>query len=164
MGRKKKIKEPVSTAVSESVGSPIDLAEYSAPAPVEPAPIVDASKIMDGEPMNINTGEPEKKEKRKYTKRQKDDDMEMPFIDGEMLLLFIDLIIPAIITLTNNWVTNEKMSPDDLMLTEKQKTQMKKLADKVAEKIDLNMHPLLGLTIGIGGIYTMNFLAAKNKK
>jgi len=137
--------------------------EYSKPA--ETDPLIDININNGGDPPSF-ADNGEVKQKRKYTKRQRsiDTDNPVPFVDGEMLLMFLDLLIPMGITMANNWTTGEKMTPDDLMLTEKQKSQLKKLADKVAEKIDINLNPVFALLVGMGTIYTGNFLAAKNKK
>lgn len=165
MGRKKKIEPdsftPVLDDIKEVISPVIDLGdEYSQPA--EEKPLVDIN--FDGNIPFAETSTDGTKKRRPYKKRNTDPDNPIPFIDGDMLLMFLDLIIPMGITMSNNWVTGEKMSPDDLMLTEKQKSQLKKLADKVADKIDINVNPILALTLGMGTIYTGNFIAAKNKK
>ncbi len=166
MGRKKKINNE-SSDDTLTIGKPLDLSEYSTPAPVEDKPLpvdVDLSKV--NESLNGNPfvdGEPQK-EKRKYKKRNQSEDSQGDLlIDGETLIMFIDLVIPMIISFVNNKVTDSKISPDDLMLTEKQKLQAKKLADKVASKIDINVNPVWGLIAMLGGMYTYKVIELKNK-
>lgn len=154
---------PVLDDVKEVISPIIDLGgEYSKPA--EETPFVDINFDTETPPSFAEASTEGNRKRRPYKKRNTDPDNPVPFIDGEILLMFLDLIIPMGITMSNNWVTGEKMSPDDLMLTEKQKSQLKKLADKVANKIDINVNPILALTLGMGTIYTGNFIAAKNKK
>ncbi len=144
----------------------IDLgASYSEPSAENTHPIIDVSQLRDGdEPfLGINEGE-QKKTRKPYTKRKKEDSGELPMIDGEMLLMFIDILIPMIITTASNQITGTKVSPDDISLTEKQKGQMKRLADKCAERIDINVNPFLGLIVGVGGIYAMNYMNATKEK
>ena len=155
---------PIVEQVADVVSPILDLGnDYAKPAAPENS-LVNVSMDLGSSPF-AETATEDKKKRKPYTKRQKntDPDNPVPFIDGEMLLMFLDLIIPMGITISNNWVTGEKMSPDDLMLTDKQKSQLKKLADKVADKIDINVNPILALTLGMGTIYTGNFIAAKNK-
>jgi hypothetical protein len=166
--KRKEVSNNVESADNEiSIAPTIDLSlGYSEPAKEIDSPLIDVSQIKDGdEPfLGITPGGDEPRQKRKYKKRDKPEDGELPMIDGEMLLMFIDIIIPMIITTASNQLTGTKVSPDDISLTEKQKSQMKKLADKCAERIDINVNPFLGLLVGVGGIYTMNYMNATKTK
>lgn len=144
------------------LGLAIDL-DYSTPPPVEePSPV----KVDTSDPL-INTGvtdtpsdEPKKRGRKPGSKNRTTPEGE-PLIDGETLLLFIDIIIPMLISTAHKTFTGTAMSPDDLMLTEKQKSQLKVFADKVCEKIDVNVNPFAGLFVGLAGIYAMNYVNAK---
>jgi hypothetical protein len=166
MPRKKRAR-PVETPVSsEPVFNVLDLGDtFSEPAPEVTAPVLDTPTIEFKSPSAETSTEDKPGEKRKYTRRtKKTDENGEPLIDGEMLLTLIDLIIPMIITTSHNMFSGEKpISPDDLMLTEKQKLSMQRFADKVAERIDINANPYAVLFIGLGGIYTVNYLKEKNK-
>jgi len=105
--------------------------------------------------------------KRAYTKRKKKDGDEDgdPIIDGEMLVEFIDIFIPALISMIhNNFVKDGvKISPDELDATEKQKAKMIKFANRVAEKLNMDVNPFVGLAVTMVGCYGMKYFQAKNK-
>jgi len=158
MGRVKKIKPDDS--ITESIGTPVDLSSYSAPAPVESD--TDEFKVniyptMEGDPL---PGEKKKRGRKAGTKNKSEGD---PLIDGEMLVMFIDIIMPLAIAATNNMVSKDKISPDDLLLTEKMKDKMKVFADKCAETINLSMNPWVGLFVLSAGAYGYKVMELKNK-
>ena len=158
MGRVKKIK-PVETT-SESIGTPVDLSSYSAPAPVEDDK-VEFDVSVNPDPSVSPLPEEKKKRGRKAgTKNKTEGD---PLIDGEMLVMFIDIIMPLAIAATNNMVSKDKISPDDLLLTEKMKDKMKVFADKCAETINLSMNPWVGLFVLSAGAYGYKVMELKNK-
>jgi hypothetical protein len=161
MPRRKKDK----IADSDPVINVLDVGDgFSEPAP-PPSPVIDAPTVEIKDAPPISDDAP--KGKRPYTKRTKKIDEEgNPLIDGEMLLLLVDVIVPMIIAMGHNMFSDSSkaISPDNLMLTEKQKESMKRFADKAAERIDINAHPVAVLLIGLGGIYTMNYLNEKGKK
>lgn len=113
-------------------------------------------------PTDQPTGENGERTKRRYTRRSKD--AEVPLIDGEMLMLFTDLVVPTAIVAAHNMVSSKEkqMSPDDVMLTNKQEEKMKRFSEKAAERINLNISPVWGFALGMGAIYTGNYI--KNKK
>ena len=158
--REKKIEPKVETDLSSY------LSEGFSDAPViEPK---QETKPVEGVVNIFPTMEPNptEKEKRSYTKRKKKDDEDGdPIIDGEMLVEFIDIFIPALISMIhNNFVKDGvKISPDELDATEKQKAKMIKFANRVAEKLNMDVNPFVGLGVTMIGCYGMKYFQAKNK-
>lgn len=104
------------------------------------------------------------KVKRKYTKRNKGQDIsvnDLDIIDGEDIQMFMDLVIPMAIAGIHNMTNKEKMSPDVIMLTSKQEEKMNRLCQKVADKMKVSMNPVLALAIGVSVAYGGNYM--KNK-
>jgi hypothetical protein len=112
-------------------------------------PLVDVSMSPDVE----------KKKRKPYTKRVKEDEIDI--VDGEDIQMFIDLILPIAISGIHNMTSPNKMSPDSIMLTHKQEEKMNRLAQRAADRMKVSMNPFLALAIGVSVAYGGNYM--KNK-
>lgn len=82
-------------------------------------------------------------------------------LTGALFLTLIDLILPLLIALINNKISDSKIEAKQLMLTDKQKKELAPLAEQVIKKINIQANPIALLSISLLGIYGINFAALK---
>jgi hypothetical protein len=96
------------------------------------------------------------------TRRKKDKKViNSSIISGALFLLFIDLVIPNLITLINNKVSKKKISAEMLKLSTDQRKELEPLAEEVAATINLKGNPTTVLVLSLGAIYLSNFMLLK---
>jgi len=91
-------------------------------------------------------------------------DISGELITGALLITLIDVFIPMLIVLINNWISKEKMKYDLLSLDEKQKSLLSPLADKVVAQLRISGNPSLLLLFAILGLYGIKFITIKQLK
>jgi len=79
-------------------------------------------------------------------------------LNGAILILIIDLVLPLIIMYVGKIVTKKTVPLDALQLTEKQKKDLIPICDEVAKRVNVN-NPILLLAVTLSGIYGMNYMA-----
>jgi hypothetical protein len=85
-------------------------------------------------------------------------------ISGALLLMFIDMVFPVLISLANNRINKKtQVKPEQLRLTEEQKTQLIPLADAAAKNITVTANPFAVLGVALFGMYGANFISAINE-
>lgn len=82
-------------------------------------------------------------------------------ISGALLISLIDLLLPLAISALNNIASDQKIKPELLQMTAKQKDTLAPVCDQVSQYINLTGNPLIILTVSLVGIYGMNFLMIK---
>jgi len=114
--------------------------------------------IID-EPLKSND-EPEIKDRKKRNKKM----LNSSIISGALFLLFIDLVIPNLISLVNNKVSKKKITAELLKLSNDQRKELEPLADEVARLINLQGNPAMVLSLSLAAIYLSNFMLLKGTK
>jgi len=112
--------------------------------------------------VSILPKERNKKTRKPYTKRNKppiDEDLDL--LDGEDIQMIIDIIVPMAIAGIHNMTNKEKMSPDGIMLTEKQEKKMNRICQRVADRIKTSVNPFVALAVAGLTAYGGNYLKAK---
>jgi hypothetical protein len=85
-------------------------------------------------------------------------------ISGALLLMFIDMVFPVLISLANNRINKKtQVKPEQLRLTDEQKTQLIPLADAAAKNITVTANPFAVLGVALFGMYGANFISAINE-
>jgi hypothetical protein len=84
-------------------------------------------------------------------------------LTGLMMLTFIDLIFPLVITVVNNRFTKKSIKSHQLKLSKTQKNELTPLADEVVKMLDIEANPLHMLIISMIGVYGLNLMEARNE-
>lgn len=82
-------------------------------------------------------------------------------LTGALFLTIIDMLLPMLIAIVNNYASKNKIKHEDLQLTREQQKQLEPIADEVMKEIEMNANPVAIMIIAMAGIYGMNFMAAK---
>lgn len=82
-------------------------------------------------------------------------------IDGDTFLLIIDLLLPALVSLGNNYFSEDKVSFEQIQMSESQRSKLTPLADKVVGMILKDTNPLALFGVALLSIYSANFLQTK---
>lgn len=82
-------------------------------------------------------------------------------LDGEMLVMLIDTVIPMLLALGNNAISPYKIDPDKMSITAKQQKNLEKLCEKCASKIIMSGDPIWVLVIAVLAIYGMQFYSLR---
>lgn len=83
-------------------------------------------------------------------------------IDGGLLILLMDILFPLVIMfLHNRFAKAGKISVESLQLSDKQKADLKPVADAAAQRLTLQMNPVWLLVVSMGGIYGINYMTAR---
>jgi hypothetical protein len=85
-------------------------------------------------------------------------------ITGALFMLFIDLVIPALITLINNKVSKKKIRAEQLKLSNDQRKELEPIADEVAKQINLQGNPVTVLVASLAAIYLGNLMLLRGSK
>lgn len=89
------------------------------------------------------------------------DEISGDIIDGAMLLMLIDMLIPLCIVGANNFFSKQKMKLADLQLEPDQLKRLEKLTDRVVAYLKLRANPLTILVIALLCMYAVKFVVAK---
>lgn len=85
------------------------------------------------------------------------------FLTGALLLSFLDMLLPLALAGLNNWRSKIKIKADDLMMTSKQKEELKPMADAVLRELNVQASPTVLLCIGMVGIYAGNVMMLRSE-
>jgi len=110
----------------------------------------------------------EYKEDKRRTGKQKETTKPIStskgLITGYVLLLFTDILLPAVMSVINNRFTDEDehVTPAELRLSAKQMKDIEPIADKAAKEIALNVNPIILFFIIMTISYTGNLIALRS--
>lgn len=128
----------------------------------------ETSPTWEGNKDYFQTGKKkgQKKGIKFHTVKQPDTELGGEFLDGAMALTLIDLIIPALFSYLNNNFTDTTVDVDTLMLTDKQKKELRGVAEKTIASLKLTGEPWKVLLFSLTTIYGFNIFVhrKKNKK
>lgn len=82
-------------------------------------------------------------------------------LTGALFLLLVDMLMPNLIALINNWVSKDKVDAKHLKLTDSQKDELAPIADRVVKHINLDQHPIALYVLCTFAMYSMRLLAAR---
>jgi len=85
-------------------------------------------------------------------------------IDGGLFLTLINIAVPLLIAILNNYVEKDKkkhIDPQKLKLTNDQKKELDPVVDAVMKQVSLTGNPLVILLVGLLTAYGLNFMALK---
>lgn len=106
--------------------------------------------------------EEEEEEEIVSSSRPEPEVIDDPVINGLTMLTIIDMVLPSLILFAYKKITKKKslkVPMSKLQLTRKQKTDLEKLADRVAAKIKFaDGDPTLILIISMGSMYYANLI------
>ncbi len=168
MGRKKK-------EVGTKVNTELETNDVQTEVQMENAPDKEIQDLLSGYSEKIQIDEPSaiENEKQKKTRRKKVEPVqpqiiEYPLITGALMLMLIDLALPNLISLSNNFIvkktkTGKKVKAGDLQMTKDQRAELEPIADQVAKEMMLKANPLAVLILSMLGIYGINFMMLKNE-
>lgn len=105
----------------------------------------------------------EEKPKRRRKKKIENQIISGEILSGALFLTIVDMLLPMLIAVVNNALSKDKIKGKDLSLTQTQRNQLEPIADSVMKQIELNTNPVLILILSMGGLYGMNYMAAKYK-
>jgi hypothetical protein len=112
----------------------------------------------------LNNEEPAEIEGKKTRKKRDKNVINSSIISGALFLLFIDLVIPNLISVVNNRVSRSKIGAEMLKLTTDQRKELEPLAEEVARLINIKGNPVMILSLSLGAIYLSNFMVLKGTK
>jgi hypothetical protein len=84
-------------------------------------------------------------------------------ISGTLLLMFIDLAIPNIISFVNNRYSKKKIKAKAMQMNDKQKSELEPFANEAAKQLLIKGNPVTVFIIALAGIYGLNFMMLKNE-
>jgi len=86
-------------------------------------------------------------------------------LDGALLMTLTDIAVPAIVSVLHNFFTKEnKVTSDELKLSDAQRRDFKEVFDKSAEYLKIHIPPVYLLLVTVGGAYAGNLGKAKASK
>jgi hypothetical protein len=112
----------------------------------------------------LNDEENSEIEDKKTRKKREKKVINSSIISGALFLLFIDLVIPNLISTINNRVSRSKIGAEMLKLTTDQRKELEPLAEEVARLINIKGNPVMILSLSLGAIYLSNFMVLKGTK
>jgi hypothetical protein len=126
-------------------------------------------EIQVEQPDPVQVSVPEKKKRGRKPKDKFEQDITEKrvvsdtIINGALLLLFIDVVIPNLIAMINNKMSKKKIKASRLAMTEGQKRELQPIADEAARAIQLQGNPITILAFSIVSIYATNLLLIKTE-
>ena len=124
-------------------------------------------QVEQSDPVQVSV--PEKKKRGRKPKDKFEQDITEKrvvsdtIINGALLLLFIDVVIPNLIAMINNKMSKKKIKASRLAMTEGQKRELQPIADEAARAIQLQGNPITILAFSIVSIYATNLLLIKTE-
>jgi hypothetical protein len=79
-------------------------------------------------------------------------------IGGYMFLVMIDNVLPMIINFIHSRYSKLKVNFAKLKLTEQQKKDLEPVSNDVVRELNINGNPIALMLLGLGSIYTMNYM------
>lgn len=106
----------------------------------------------------------QKEEKKRGRGRKKIEEIkEENIINGSLLILLIDLILPRLVVLVHNRISKEKqVKSSQLQMTNKQRKDLMPIADEAAKQLLIKANPITVLLIALIGIYGINLLMLRS--
>jgi len=121
--------------------------------------------IGDGWKGNPNYYQSGKKRGQPKAGKEYKDEMTLTgdLMDGAMFITLIDMIFPMVICMANNSMSQVKIEPDALMLSEKQKKQLEPICEQVVKKLSVKADPITLLCISLFTMYGVSFYSIRNE-
>ncbi len=82
-------------------------------------------------------------------------------ITGGLFLTLINLIIPLLVSVLNNWLTDTKIKPEQMQLSKEQIKELDPVCDAVMKQMTLTGNPMVLLFIGLFSAYGLKFMDLK---
>ncbi len=82
-------------------------------------------------------------------------------IDGGLFLTLVNLVIPMLICVGNNYFSDKKIKPEKIQLSKEQLRELDPVCDAVMKQVSMTGNPMLLLFIGLFAAYGLNFMAVK---
>lgn len=121
-----------------------------------------ASKQTEDKGLFTVTDRPQEKRKRGRPPKQK---ASPSLLDGYILLMVLDMALPAGISVINNLIRPEnRVKSSELVLDEEQFNKLEPMADRAAEHLQVNVNPLTAFLVVGSLMYVNNFIQAQAVK
>ncbi len=82
-------------------------------------------------------------------------------ITGGLFLTLINLIIPLLVSVLNNWLTDTKIKPEQMQLDKAQLKELDPVCDAVMKQMSMTGNPMVLLFIGLFSAYGLKFMDLK---